>query len=149
MRTWTLNRQGIMLCTGLLLFFITAITPSLFQSSFGSSSPVKSYSQNQHSFASSSNFWNLTPSSPPLQASESSAEWTFDPHRDEHNFGLTDEKCYFAFPEFFKEIDRAVSYRKEANLSNVTLAEVDISWRDAEILRAMIYDRQASYPSER
>jgi hypothetical protein len=144
-----LNRRGIMLCAGLLLFFITAIAPSLFQSSFGSISPFKSYSHNQHTFASSSNFLNLTPSSPPLQVGESSAEWIFDLHRDERNFGLTDEQCSFAFPKFYKEIDRALSYRKEANLSNVTLAEVDISWRDAEILRAMIYDRQASYPSER
>jgi hypothetical protein len=68
--------------------------------------------------------------------------WTFDPKRDERNFGLSDEQCSAAFPNFYAEIDRAVQYRKDKGLGNVTIDLVDIGWRSEEIMRAMIYDKQ-------
>jgi hypothetical protein len=68
--------------------------------------------------------------------------WTFDAIRDGHNFALTDEQCSAAFPNFYYEIDRAVQYRKDKNLGNITLEHVDITWRADEIMRAMIYDNQ-------
>jgi len=68
--------------------------------------------------------------------------WVFDPNRDDRNFALTDEQCSAAFPNFYYEIDRALQYRKDKNLGNITLDHVDISWRADEIMRAMIYDNQ-------
>lgn len=73
-----------------------------------------------------------TPTSP-------STTWIFDAERDERNYGLSDEQCLLAFPDYYREIDRAVASR--GMLGPVTLDDVDISWRD-EMVRAMIYDRQ-------
>jgi hypothetical protein len=81
------------------------------------------------------------PSSPPSQS-----HWTFDYHRDERNFGLSNEQCEAAFPGFFHEIDRAVRYREK--VGQISRDDVDIEWRKDEIIRAMIYDRQVRIPSE-
>lgn len=78
----------------------------------------------------------IPPPTPPLGG------WTFDPQRDERDFGLSDEQCAVAFPNFYAEIDRAVQHRKNSNLPNITSELVDISWRPDEIMRVMIYDRQ-------
>jgi len=86
-----------------------------------------------------------SPPSKPVATSPSAAtpteRWSFDAERDEHNFGLTDEQCLLAFPDFYREIDRAVSSREA--FGPITRGDLDISWREGnEMLRAMIYDRQ-------
>jgi len=70
-------------------------------------------------------------------------KWSFDTQLDERNYGLSDEQCLLAFPDFYQEIDRAVSSREV--LGPITRGDLDISWREGnEMLRAMIYDRQVS-----
>lgn len=79
-----------------------------------------------------------TPSAQPAE------QWAFDTARDERNFGLSDEQCLLAFPDFYREIDRAVATRE--SFGPVTLNDVDISWREGnEMVRAMIYDRQVRF----
>lgn len=74
--------------------------------------------------------------------------WAFDAGRDGRNFGLTDDQCDVAFPDFYHEIERAVAYRKEKNLPNIVESQMDVAWRKGgEIIRLMIYDRQVSFRS--
>jgi len=76
-------------------------------------------------------------------AAKPTEQWSFDTQRDERNYGLSDEQCLLAFPDFYQEIDRAVSSREV--LGPITRGDLDISWREGdEMLRAMIYDRQVS-----
>ncbi|KAF2399558.1 hypothetical protein EJ06DRAFT_511716 [Trichodelitschia bisporula] len=67
-------------------------------------------------------------------------QWTFDAARDARDFGLSDEQCDAAFPDFYEEIDRAVELHR--SLGNITIDDLDMSWRRDEMLRAMIFDRQ-------
>ena len=79
--------------------------------------------------------------SPP--AAKPTEQWSFDTQRDERNYGLSDQQCLLAFPDFYQEIDRAVSSREV--LGPITRSDLDISWREGdEMLRAMIYNRQVS-----
>jgi hypothetical protein len=52
---------------------------------------------------------------------------------------MTDARCDGAFPELFKEIDRAVEVRKN---DHVTLKELDEIAKVKGYMRAMIYDQQ-------
>ncbi|KIW08853.1 uncharacterized protein PV09_00778 [Verruconis gallopava] len=70
-------------------------------------------------------------------------DWEFNVERDGRNFGLSDEQCAAAFPDYYREIDRAVTWRKEQNLPKIEESQMDISWREGgEIMRLMIYDRK-------
>jgi hypothetical protein len=64
-------------------------------------------------------------------------DWDFV--RDARNFLMTDARCDEAFPELFKEIDRAVEVRKN---DHVTLKELDEIVKVKGYMRAMIYDQQ-------
>jgi hypothetical protein len=71
-------------------------------------------------------------------------DWEFDVNLDGRDFGLSDEQCDAAFPDYYHEIERAAAWRQEQNLPNIQENQMDISWRDGEIIRLMIYDRQVS-----
>jgi hypothetical protein len=64
-------------------------------------------------------------------------DWDFV--RDARNFLMNDARCDEAFPELFKEIDRAVEVRKN---DHVTLKELDEIAKVKGYMRAMIYDQQ-------
>jgi hypothetical protein len=70
--------------------------------------------------------------------------WEFDVNLDGGDYGLSDERCDAAFPDYYHEIERAVAWRKEQDLPNIEESQMDISWRNSEIMRLMIFDRQVS-----
>jgi hypothetical protein len=156
MKSWALNRRGFTHCASaaLLLFILASSSLLLFPDNRGpipssdnsryyysdkapsEESPLLSSSAPQSTLPA----WNSGPSSPTTLPPV--ARWTFNSDRDERNFGLTEEQCSVAFPNFYTEIDRAVQYRKDKGFSNVTNDLVDIAWRPDEIMRAMIYNKQ-------
>jgi hypothetical protein len=156
MKTWVLNRRGYTFCaSAALLLFIFAFTtlfyypdvdpiPSTSDSRFYYSdkepweeSPIVSSPSAPESTPPS---WNGGVNSPPTRPPVGG--WTFDPVLDERNFGLSEEQCSVAFPGFYAEVDRAIKYRKDKGLHNITSELVDIAWRPDEIMRAMIYNKQ-------
>jgi hypothetical protein len=72
-------------------------------------------------------------------------DWKFNVDTDGRNYELSDKQCDAAFPDYYKEIERAVAWRKEQNLTNIEESQMDISWGGSEIIRLMIYDRQVSF----
>jgi hypothetical protein len=73
--------------------------------------------------------------------------WAFDTKRDERHYGLNEAQCDAAFPDFYQEIDRAVAFRQEKDLGDIREEDVDIEWREGEIIRIMLYDRQVRFTS--
>lgn len=69
------------------------------------------------------------------------SDWRFDYARDGKNYGLSEEQCNTAFPELYKEVDRAVAHRRGSG-QNVTLEDLEVGWRGDGIVRAMIRDNQ-------
>ncbi|KAL9096838.1 MAG: hypothetical protein Q9165_000802 [Trypethelium subeluteriae] len=67
-------------------------------------------------------------------------EWKFDPTEDAENYGLDDAQCDAAFPALYFEIDRAAAWWRSNR--NITLEDVDISWKGSGMVRAMIYGHQ-------
>jgi hypothetical protein len=63
--------------------------------------------------------------------------WNFT--RDARNLLMNDMQCSLAFPDLFKEIDRAVELRKE---NPITLKEIEAIRPIRGYNRAMIYDNQ-------
>jgi hypothetical protein len=63
--------------------------------------------------------------------------WNFT--RDARNLMMNDTQCDLAFPDLFKEIDRAVESRKNRRIS---LKDVDSVQPIKGYTRAMIYDNQ-------
>lgn len=80
------------------------------------------------------------PESPPVDP-----EWTFSPETDGADYGLSDQQCDAAFPQMYAELNRAVAYTHAAG--NITADDVDISWKESGVVRAMIYDRVVRYDS--
>lgn len=68
------------------------------------------------------------------------AVWTFNTTRDEKLHGLSEDQCDAAFPGLYMEIERAVNYRKR--VGSITIEDVDISWKDDGVVRAIIIDQQ-------
>lgn len=68
-------------------------------------------------------------------------EWAFDHTRDARNYGLNEEQCLSAFPLLYKEIDRAVTYRRKIG-HNISLTDLEVGWRGDGIVRAMVRDKQ-------
>ncbi|KAK5127989.1 hypothetical protein LTR85_005106 [Meristemomyces frigidus] len=66
--------------------------------------------------------------------------WEFDYRRSGRNYGLSEDQCSVAFPELYKEVDRAVAYRRR--VGNVTLEDLEVGWRGDGIVRAMIHNNQ-------
>ncbi|KJX94909.1 hypothetical protein TI39_contig4150g00008 [Zymoseptoria brevis] len=75
----------------------------------------------------------------PLPVTQSG--WSFDFKRDARNFGLDEEQCLAAFPDFYKEIDRALQYRREV-AGKIKPEELEVDWRPDGMMRAMIHDNQ-------
>ncbi|EME45485.1 hypothetical protein DOTSEDRAFT_71260 [Dothistroma septosporum NZE10] len=70
-----------------------------------------------------------------------STGWIFNHRTDGRNYGLTEEQCGSAFPDLYKEIDRAVQYRLDT-WGNITPDELDVAWRGDGIVRALVHDNQ-------
>jgi hypothetical protein len=72
-------------------------------------------------------------------------KWNFDPLRDERHFGLTEDQCNSAFPDLYREIDRAVAARSEHGLGTILPEDIDMSWQNGGgSMRILIHDRQVS-----
>lgn len=68
--------------------------------------------------------------------------WTFDSSKDAENYGLDDKKCDAAFPDMYFEIERAAAFWN--SIGNITIVDVDASWKASGLVRAMIYNRRVS-----
>jgi hypothetical protein len=162
MKSWTGSgrRRAVLLfasCTLPLLFIgLTAsyFHPEYLDTSFLSKKPVQTYLATIPKDPESWRPWEQPPtlsvhsaphtttSNVPRPTDELPEGWAFDTQRDERDFGLSDAQCDAAFPDFYKEIDRAVAYRQEHGLQKVNDEDIDIAWREGEIMRIMLYDRQ-------
>ena len=149
MKTWTLNRRGFTLCAVATLLLLLLATTSFFFNPADLASRLQSH---QHTL-------NQGPAEIPLASQPTSSPdppprthidipdpeegaWSFDVDRDQRNFGLSEEECSVAFPDFFYEVERAVTHRLNANMGKITPEDVDINWRKDEIMRLMVYDKQ-------
>jgi hypothetical protein len=56
------------------------------------------------------------------------------------DYGLSHTECRTEFPSLFDELDRSVALRKE--LGNVSLADIDLSWKPYGAVRVMIYNHK-------
>lgn len=70
-------------------------------------------------------------------------DWHFDATRDDRDYGLSDGQCNGAFPEYFYEIERAMSWQQTQEQPLVNERLLETSWRP-ELMRLMIYDNQVS-----
>jgi hypothetical protein len=152
------RRRGILLfasCSVPLLFIAITTTffyPDYFDNTFLSRKPIQTSLTSKPDTTDSFQSWkpqetssglHATVSNPPQSTDQLPEGWVFDTKRDERKYGLSEAQCDAAFPDFYKEIDRAVAFRKEKKLGDVRVEDVDIEWRqEGEIIRIMIYDRQ-------
>jgi hypothetical protein len=140
-------------CIPLLFIAVTTsfFRPQYFDKSFLSTKPVQSILLTEPTTSTHTTAGLLRPWEPPASTSNDFTApshhadslpdgWDFDTKRDERDFGLSNEQCEQAFPDYYKEIDRAVAYFQDKG--NVTEEEVDIEWRGGEIVRVIIYERQ-------
>jgi hypothetical protein len=67
--------------------------------------------------------------------------WSFDYKKDARNFGLDEEQCLVAFPDLYKEIDRAVARGRETG-RKITPEDLETEWRFDGIVRALIHDNE-------
>ena len=67
--------------------------------------------------------------------------WYFNSTRDANNFALSLEQCDAAFPDLYKEIDRAVSLRKE-QLGPIEVNHTSLDWREDGVFRALIHNNK-------
>lgn len=56
------------------------------------------------------------------------------------NYGLSHTECRNRFPGLFDELDYSVALRKD--LGNVSLADIDLSWKPYGAVRVMIYNHK-------
>ncbi|KAI5357056.1 Putative glycosyl transferase CAP10 domain-containing protein [Septoria linicola] len=77
---------------------------------------------------------------PPSHLQPTHDGWVFDHKKHGRNYGLTEEQCSFAFPDLYREIDRAVEYRKK--VGKITQDETKVQWRGDGIVKAQIHDNQ-------
>jgi Glycosyl transferase family 90 len=139
------GRKGSSICALVLIAVAVLLSLSLFISQDQSISidrvpsiwPFEETTKPEAQFVAQTVSQTTTQSSSSLPQS-----WTFDPQLHERSFSLSDSQCSTAFPDFYREIDRAVQHRADNNLGNVTSDMLDISWRKDEIIRCMIYDGQ-------
>lgn len=153
------RRRGIVLiasCSVPLLFIALTtsfVYPDYFDNTFPSKKPVqtgvflsKPYTSDAYRVwkPQQTGLESPTTAQAPIRTPEAlPEEWVFDTKRDERHYGLSEAQCDAAFPDFYKEIDRAVAFRKENDLGDIKEEDVDIEWRSGgEIMRIMLYDRQ-------
>lgn len=56
------------------------------------------------------------------------------------NYGLSHTECRAEFPSLFDELDRSAALRRR--LGNVSIADIDLSWKPSGAVRAMIFNQQ-------
>jgi hypothetical protein len=56
------------------------------------------------------------------------------------NYGLSRTECRTEFPNFFHELDRSIALRK--GRGNISLADVDLSWKPYGGVRVMIHNHK-------
>jgi len=158
------RRRGILLfasCSVPLLFIALMTSffyPDYFDNTFLSRKPIQTSLASKPDTTDSFGSWkpqqtssglHTTSSTPSQSTNQLPQGWVFDTKRDERQYGLSEAQCDAAFPNFYKEIDRAVAFRKEKELGDVGIQDVDIEWRqEGEIIRIMIYDRQVRLTSQ-
>jgi hypothetical protein len=59
------------------------------------------------------------------------------------DYGLSHSECRTRFPSLFDELDRSVALRKV--LGNVSLADIDLSWKPYGAVRVMIHNHQVIF----
>lgn len=67
--------------------------------------------------------------------------WQFNATRDANNYALSSEQCDVAFPDFYKEVDRAVSLRRE-QLGHIKVNDTALDWREEGVFRALIHNNK-------
>lgn len=80
---------------------------------------------------------------PPKKAA-SDENWNFK--RDARNLLMNETQCDLAFPDLFKDIDRAVASRQS---NRITLKEIDETEKVRGYTRAIIYDQNVWYPFQK
>ena len=156
------RRRGILLfasCSVPLLFIVLTTSffyPDYFDNTFLSRKPIQTNLTPEPETTDSFRPWespqtssatHTTSPALPESTDQLPEGWVFDTKRDERHYGLNEAQCDAAFPDFYKEIDRAVAFRREKDLANIREEDVDIEWRSGEIIRVMLYDRQVSSTS--
>ncbi|KAK3107970.1 hypothetical protein LTR53_017947, partial [Teratosphaeriaceae sp. CCFEE 6253] len=67
-------------------------------------------------------------------------QWEYNYKRDRRNYGLSEEQCLAAFPQLYKEVDRAIAWREKHG--HIVEDELDVGWRGDGMVRALIHDSQ-------
>jgi hypothetical protein len=151
MLPWSPNRRGLSCyaSTSIILLLVFASYLFLVPSSTTTFDYFDPYSPSRLATTYTLPSSRPTPAPAPWSAADPPpAAWSFDHRRDQRNFGLSDDQCDVAFPDLYREIDRAVAWRRGSGLQNITPADLDVKWK-AEMLRAMIFDGQVTTPSVR
>lgn len=71
--------------------------------------------------------------------------WQYDPLADAARYGLSYAQCSSAFSDLFKEIERSVAHRRR--IGNVRPSDIDLGWKRASVVKAMIYHQKVRYHS--
>lgn len=89
-----------------------------------------------------------SPEAPPETMTENPIQIVSDhtPVVSGYNYTLSQSECSAQFPDLYKELDRAVSLRKE--IGNVTPSDIDISWKPYGAVRAMIFNQKVNLSSQ-
>lgn len=82
-----------------------------------------------------------TTTPPPSHLQPTQDGWVFDYKKHGRHYGLTEEQCNFAFPDLYREIDRAVDHRKNV-AGEITQDETNVEWRGDGMVKAQIHDNQ-------
>lgn len=64
------------------------------------------------------------------------------PAISDYNYTLSQAECSAQFPNLYREIDRAVAFRRQ--IGNVPPSEIDTSWKSSGAVRAMIYNQKVN-----
>jgi hypothetical protein len=135
MRTAALYGTVALLITATIIFFTTKGTPEFAQDYIDS---AEDFIDDHRSPKLSAQ---PAPEPPPSHFQPTHEGWVFDYKKHGRNYGLSDEQCNFAFPDLYREIDRAVEHRKTV-VGNITPDETEVEWRGDGIVKAMIHDNQ-------
>jgi hypothetical protein len=91
--------------------------------------------QQQSPSPASSPATSVTPEAPLETTTENPA-----PAVSGYNYALSQSECSAQFPDLYKDLDRAVTLRKE--IGNITPSDIDLSWKPDGAVRAMVYNQK-------
>lgn len=81
---------------------------------------------------------------PASQPSAVASTWEYVPSQHARNYGLSDEQCNIAFPNFYHEIDRATAWWAERG--GILEGDLDIGWQNRSgMMRLLIHDQQVGF----